>query len=338
MKYKKVFLILIPFLLLNLSVVGQQADSSVPVFAYHRFGDDRYPSTNVEMDIFRQQLQYLKDNDYTVLSLGEALEALDSKVLPDKAVVLTVDDGYESFYTNAFPVLKEFGYPVTIFINTDLVGGKSFMSWQQLKDIHEAGMEIGNHSHSHPHFVNAANPRLTFKEDVSKAQELFEKHLGFQPDLFSYPYGEYTQEIAAKARDMGFKAATAQRSGVLGISTNRYAIPRFPMGGPFATMRGFRSKIKMKPLDVKMIKPAGTLDYQSEIISFSIETPIHESTIQCFVDGTKQKVESRGDGFVVKMPSSADRRILITITAQGKNSGSWHWYSYLLINKEMDEE
>ncbi len=325
-------------ILLTACAQGQEEEGSIPVFAFHRFGDSRYPSTNIEMETFKKQLQYLQENNYTVLALGEALERLDNDNLPEKPVVLTVDDGYSSFYENAFPLLQEYGYPATIFINTSHVGGKGYMNWEQLKKLDKAGIEIGNHSHDHPHFVNFENPSEKFKQDVTQAQKLFKTHLGFKPELFSYPYGEYTQNLAETAKNMGFKAATAQRSGVLGSATNRYAIPRFPMGGPFATMKGFKSKIKMNPLEVEMLQPESTLDVDVEEVKFKITTPIHESTVQCFIDGSKQTLDKKGGHFHVQMPSSDDRRILITITAQGKKSGSWHWFSYVVINKEVEEE
>jgi len=338
MNYITRFIILLAMLVTGCAQGQVEKNRSIPVFAYHRFGDSRYPSTNIKMEVFKKQLQYLQENNYTVLSLSEALDRLDNGNLPEKPVVLTVDDGYSSFYENAFPLLQDYGYPATIFINTSHVGGKSYMNWEQLKKLDKAGIEIGNHSHDHPHFVNFENPSEKFNEDVTKAQKLFKVHLGFSPKLFSYPYGEYTQKLAETAEKMDFKAATAQRSGVLGSSTDRYAIPRFPMGGPFATMKGFTSKIKMKPLEVEMIEPESTLDYKVEKVRFKVKTPVHESTVQCFIDGSKQTIDKNSGHFQVKMPSSNDRRILITITAQGKKSGSWHWFSYLVINKKVEEQ
>ena len=317
---------------------GQECKTAIPIFAYHRFGDSRYPSTNIDIDVFKKQLQYLEKNNYTVLSLGEALEAVDKNNLPERPVVLTIDDGYSSFFENAFPLLQEYDYPATIFINTSYVGDNSYMNWNQLEKLHKAGIEIGNHSHAHPHFVNFDNPEEAFEKDVSKAQKMFEKHLGFKPKVFSYPYGEYTRELAEKAEAMGFAAATAQRSGVLGSSTYRFAIPRFPMGGPFATMKGFEAKITMKPLNIELINPESTLDYQIDKVKFRTKTLVHESTIQCFIEGSKQKVEEKNNYFEIKMPSSSHRRTLITITARGKDSGKWHWFSTVVINKEVEEK
>ncbi|MCF8231127.1 MAG: polysaccharide deacetylase family protein [Bacteroidales bacterium] len=338
MKITQGLIFVLAALLIAPAVKGQKSETAIPIFAYHRFGDSRYPSTNIEMDVFKKQLRYLEENNYSVMTLGNALKAIDNNNLPKNPAILTVDDGYLSFFENAFPVLKEYGYPATIFINTSYVGNKSYMNWSQLEKLHEAGIEIGNHSHAHPHFVNSDDPVEAFEDDVSRAQELFKKHLGFKPEVFSYPYGEYTRKLADKAENMGFIAATAQRSGVLGASTYRFAIPRFPMGGPFATMKGFKSKIKMLPLEVEMTNPESTLDYQVDKVRFRIETPVHESTIQCFIDGRKQEVKERTDYFEVDMPSLSDRRTLITITARGQESNSWHWFSYVVINKAVEEK
>ncbi len=331
--------IIIVLLLINIGCANSQEDTNeetgIPVFAYHRFGDDRFPSTNIKMEVFKKQLDYLKNNNYHVLTLKEAVKAMKEGEVQSKSVVLTVDDGYKSFYENAFPLLQEYGYPVTIFVNTSYVGGDDFMDWETLKIIKEAGMEIGNHSHDHPHFLNAQAPVTLLHSDVETAQSLFKEHLGFEPGAFSYPYGEYDEHLKEALEGMGFYAATAQRSGVMS-GREVFAIPRFPMGGPFASFEGFKRKIKMLPLHVVVIKPGSTTSPEDRFV-FSIEEEIAPGTVQCFVDGTKQSLNKDVSRFELKVPESGQRRQLITVTAKVKGAANYGWFSFVRINTKAEE-
>jgi len=144
-------------------------NGSINCFVYHRFGDDRYPSTNISVELFRKHLEYLKSNQFNLITFGEAAELLKKgATIPEKTVCLTVDDGYTSFYKNALPLLKEFNFPATLFINTKQFGTGDFLTIQQLKEIATAGIEIGNHSHSHAQFVNftESERRDTFLHDL----------------------------------------------------------------------------------------------------------------------------------------------------------------------------
>lgn len=196
-------------------------------------------------------------------------------------------------------------------------------------------MEIGNHSHDHPHFLNAQSPVELIHYDVETAQSLFKKHLGFTPGAFSYPYGEYDEHLKEAVEGMGFYAATAQRSGVMS-GREMFAIPRFPMGGPFASFEGFKSKIKMLPLHVEVIKPSSTTSTKNSFV-FSIEEDIVSGTVQCFVDGTKQALKKSENAFELKVPESARRRQLITITAKAKDADNYGWYSFVRINTAVNE-
>ncbi|MEF8888924.1 MAG: polysaccharide deacetylase family protein, partial [Desulfohalobiaceae bacterium] len=195
---------------------GKDTTKSVPCFAYHRFGDNRYSSTNIPLDVFESQLQYLSENDYTVLTLGQALSRVRSgEGIADKSVVLTVDDGYASFLSGAMPLLREYDFTATLFVQTGNVGDPGYLGWDELRRLQSEGIEIGNHSSSHAHFLNMSKDRRLerFREDVRQAQQKIASELGEAPDLFSYPFGEYTSGMQEVIRDMGFAAATAQKSG-----------------------------------------------------------------------------------------------------------------------------
>lgn len=342
------------FILLVLAVFqanSQSGQSSfdIPVFAYHRFGDDRFPSTNIKADVFEAQLKFLKENNYTVLTFGEVVSLWQSgKTLPVKAVVLTVDDGYLSFYTHGWPLLKKYGFQATIFIQTETIGGRDFMTREQILEIAKAGIEIGNHSASHDHFVNYPSEEVAavFRNDLQKSTAFYRDLLGEAPVIYAYTYGEWLPEMERVLAEEGYKAAAAQQSGVFSEVSNPFAIPRFPMGGPFATINGFASKAVMKSLRVDSVLPSSPLFVENppQLAVEVLAGTINPTQAQFFVAGKKVEnltSETKNGKTIITVQADfplTNRRTLYTITAPSGDGRSWHWFSHLWINPLVKEE
>ncbi|MBL4740532.1 MAG: polysaccharide deacetylase family protein [Sneathiella sp.] len=226
------------------------------VIMYHRFGESGYPHTNISIDQFQEHLSELKSGGYSVLPLGKIVAALESgETLPDRTVALTIDDAYLSVYKKAWPLLKEAGFPFTVFVSTDNLdqSAPDFVSWDQLREMSDGGVYIGHHSAGHGHL-----PRLTteaLKRDIRKASSRFEEKLGFIPALFAYPYGEYGSEIKKVVQEMGFKAAFGQQSGVAYSGFDPYAYPRFAMNENYGAIGRLRLAANALPLRVKDTMP-----------------------------------------------------------------------------------
>lgn len=330
------------FIIGQVSLLAQQVVFDIPIFAYHRFGDERYPSTNISDGVFEQQLKYLKENNFKVLTLGEAINLWEAgNEFPEKAVILSIDDGYLSFYTHGWPLLKKYNFHASIFIQTETVGGGDFMSWNQIREIQKAGIEIGNHSAAHSYFVNLPKDKRkkVFLKDLLASQEQFKNRLGFVPEHYAYPYGESTKGMEEILRQEGVIAATVQQSGVFSESSDPFAIPRFPMGGVFATLEGFKNKASMKALRVLKTNPE-TPFFSENPPSLKVEIlpgSIDMEKIQFFVQGDKMEISEinlKADPPYVILKSQkrlTGRRSLYTITAPSKDGQSWHWYSYLWV-------
>ncbi|MDO3376601.1 polysaccharide deacetylase family protein [Geoalkalibacter halelectricus] len=342
------------FLVAMLVAVGAEVvrAAEANVFVYHRFGDERHPSTNVSLEVFRAQLEMLREGDYRVLPLGEVVEHLRAgRDLPPRTLVLTIDDAYESFATGGFPLLREFGYPATLFVATDSVGRPGYLDWDQLRQMHEQGIEIGNHSAAHLHMAAPAvdeEPsawRERMREDLERSQQAFQRHLGFAPKLFAYPYGEYSRALVELVRELGFEAAAAQHSGVVSSHSDLFALPRFPMGGVFATEDGFRDKVRMKALPVLAAQPDDPILVGENppwlTLRIDPEGAADYTRLNFFVRGQAQSdivLDPATPGLVrvrADEPLSA-RRTSYTLTAPGKD-GRWHWYSFVWIRPEVPE-
>ncbi len=324
--------------------------SHIVCFVYHRFGDARYPSTNITTDIFREQLAYLKQNNFTVWTMGKAVNAIkNGKAVPAKTVVLTIDDGYRSFYENGLPLLEEFGYPATLYVNTLNVGDRDYLSWQEILEVSQRGIEIGNHSHGHLHFLdpdNEPDKKRLFINDLVSSQNIFQEKLGYLPKLYSYPYGEYGNILKKVLYESGYLSATAQYSGVLYNNSNLYEIPRFPMGGPFATVKGFIQKSQMYPMQVISKSPDEIIMHNNPpILEVSIsKNCIDPENLQCFVNGNRNCIMEMQEGpdfikvKIIARDKLQGRRSLYTITAPAKDGKGWCWYSHLWVNTEIAEE
>ncbi|MBO3697429.1 polysaccharide deacetylase family protein [Roseivirga sp. E12] len=331
---KGLILLLCFFSQSSLCFAFQQANISA--FVYHRFGDDRFPSTNIDLDKFEEQLIFLKDNGYLVLSLGEALIGLKEQDKDSKIAVITIDDAYKSFYINGWPLLKQYGFAATLYVNTKTVGASDFMDWDELKEVQEAGIEIGNHSHAHPYFLNDFEMR-DFINDLDQSNKAFENGLKHLPKTYAYPYGEWNQDMANVLDSLGYTSASAQNSGVIYLQSDRFSLPRFPMSNDFADMKAFKEKLNVNALDVNGIEVYKTGSMGSEkapriIVSFN-EGDLDVKSLQVFVQGNEaNKSLTVGKDGLAKLTISPKspidrRRTLFTITVPNRK-GEWSWYSY----------
>ncbi|MCF8367209.1 MAG: polysaccharide deacetylase family protein [Bacteroidales bacterium] len=320
----------------------------IPIFAYHRFGDDRYPSTNISTHVFEEQLKFLKENKFEVITFGDAIKIWNTgETFPEKTAIITIDDGYLSFYTSGWPLLKKYGFPATIFIQTETVGGSDFINWKQIKEMQNEGIEIGNHSASHAYFVNLPKDELVsvFKNDLEQSSAEIEKHLGTNPQIYCYPYGEWTKEMEMILKNHGYTAAVVQKSGVFCEASSPYAIPRFPMGGPFGTLNGFKNKTTMKALRVERTNPDSPFFTENppQLKVWISQKNIELKNAQFFVDGTKTalsqlNIKSEPPFIILKSEEIITaRRTLYTLTAPSTDGKYWFWYSYLWIRPEVKE-
>ena len=220
---------------------------------YHRFDEEKYPSTNIQLDIFKEQLNIIENQGIRFIHPKNFKENL-SKNKKERKVLLTIDDGLLSFYENAWPILREREIPFILFVNTREVGSFNYMSWEQILEIHKTDhAEIGNHSHSHEYLVDE-NPQV-IKNDILKSMEIFNKKLGKNSDFFSYPFGEYSEEFKKIIKDLGFNYAFGQHSGVIDETKDLWELPRFPINEKYGELNRFKTLMKTLPLKYEKIIP-----------------------------------------------------------------------------------
>ena len=153
---------------------------------YHRFNENKYPSTNVRMEIFEKQIQIIKNKKYKFENPGDFQKNFD-KPKDEKKILITIDDAFSSFYENAWPFLKRNKIPFILFVSTEPVGKNGYMNWEQIKEVEREDFAfIGNHSHSHEYLIDFSFEE--FKSDINQSINIFEKELGYNPVFYSHSW------------------------------------------------------------------------------------------------------------------------------------------------------
>lgn len=317
------------------------ADDSAVVLMYHRFGEDRYPETNIRTEQFEAQLEVLNKEGYSVVPLSKLIASLTSgESLPPNAVVITIDDAYRSIYEIAYQRLRQYGFPFTVFVATDPVdkGLPAYMTWEQMREMASGGSTFANHGASHVSMITklkgeSDDGRLTrVLADVEKGRKRFAEQLEPLPNVFSYPYGEYDSKIAEQLRKAGY-ICFGQHSGPVGPRSDRRALPRFAIAEAYADIDEFRTKINSLPMPVEALTPWEPVvrNTRPEIEITLGRTEARLAELACFVGG-QGRVPVRwieaGKRFRVgpQHPLGTGRQ-RVNCTAP-RNDGRYLWFSH----------
>ena len=314
-------------------------DSGILSLMYHRFNESKYPSTNIQMDVFEKHINSIKSSGYKFLN-PKTLPKIFLEEKLEKKFLLTIDDGYNSFYKNAWPYLKENKIPFIIFISTEAVGKNGYMSWDQIKEIEKFDfVSIGNHSHSHDYLVNFSFDE--FKADIKKSIKIFETNLGYNPLFFSYPFGEWNsnqKEFISKY----FGYAFGQHSGVIDLNKDKYELPRFPINEKYGDLVRFKFIVDLLPFQYKKIYPDEKMIDNNNPPEMKVEFFKEQkiSNINCFSnegngwDNSKLEIENN----ILKInfrDKFYTRRARINCSI--KDNEEWRWFGVQFVLKNIKE-
>ncbi len=250
--YVLIFLIILflPYLIWRLKY-QLSLNNFYPTLTYHKITDEfEWGITRVKPESFEQQVKYLKDEGFSSLDLEELLgvsagigfpapNAIRELQFPNerkegnnKRIAITFDDGYESVYQNAFPVLKRYGFSAIIFLITGYTGkenlweagfGRKFkhLSWEQIQEMKESGFQFGSHTVNHSDLTRLNQKSLEY--ELKKSKEIIEDKLNQEVRSLSYPFGRHNQLVRTEAKNAGYKAAFTLTSE---ISANPFAVGR----------------------------------------------------------------------------------------------------------------
>ena len=336
-------------MLLCFSTVSLSAEHAV-VLQYHHFGDNTPPSTSVTLEQFDRHLEYLSENEYNVWPLEKIVTYLkEKKELPDRCVAITIDDAYVSVYEEAFPRLKGYGFPFTVFVPTEGVekGIKSYLTWEQMREMQGAGAVFVSHSHSHDYLIrrypgeseDAWISRVT--NDIKKSLNLLKEKLGSASKLFAYPYGEYNVALKQIIRSLRL-TGIGQHSGAIWHGSDFAVLTRFPMAGHYAEMDQFITKVRSMPLPVISVEPGGPVlprDILKPVLRLTLAPGEYlPDSLTCYSGGQGRinvRWLDRNEGIVEITPNKdlSKGRSRYNCTARHKKENRYFWYSHLWIRE-----
>ena len=308
------------------------------VIMYHRFGDSRYPSTNIKKEQFLKHINELLKPEYNVIDIELALRAINNiKLIKDKSIVITIDDAYSSVYNYAWPIFKKHNLPFTLFVSTDVIDNKTpgYMSWEEIRILRDNGVTIGSQTKSHPHMYKMSKQRII--DELLVSNKRFIQEIGSRPKIFAYPYGEYNLEVLEQVKLQGFTAAFGQHSGVAHKSLGLYELPRFAMNEKYGDMGRFLLAINALPMPISDLSPKDpVISENPPSYGFTLSKLIKpNNAVKCFANNNiktetkrlgKNRIEVRLSNPFLK------GRGRINCTMAGKNN-RWRWLGRQFIIK-----
>ena len=251
---------------------------------YHRFNENKYPSTNIRNENFIEHINEINNSEIEFISFKKFEEIIKTKI-DQNYLLLTIDDAFESFYLNAWPILKNKKIPFILFVSSREVGKNGYMNWDQIKEIEKNNfVTIGNHSHSHDYLIDWNDDKIKF--DLETSIKIFKKELGYSPIIFAYPFGEYSNNMKKIVKDLNFKFAFGQHSGVIDPTKDFLELPRFPINEKYGELKRFKSILQTLPFPYESITPKNRYlkkdDNPPEIKIKFFENLINIKNINCY--------------------------------------------------------
>jgi len=311
--------------------IARAADSAV-ILTYYRFGEDNFPSTNIKLAEFDAHLKELTSGRYHVLPLLDVLSSIRAgKSLPERTIAITMDDGFSSVYTQAWPRLRAAKLPFTIFVATASIDAKAkgMMSWDQLREVAKAGVTIGAQTATHLHMVEAGD--ALNRDEIMASNKRIAEEIGAAPELFSYPYGETSARVMAVVKQSGYRFALGTHSGVANPTMNDFYIPRFGVNEASGDLNRFRTAINARPLRVADVTPDDPLVTSPNPPAFGFTVVDDLSRIpalRCFASGEgRLRLEQLGLTRVeIRFAKPLEPgRTRLNCTMPGPD-GRWRWY------------
>ncbi len=338
-------------ILFNTLLFSTNIKNHATILLYHHISEFTPKSTSISPKTFEEHLQYLYENNYQVWDVHKIIDYLSSnKNIPKKVVAITFDDAYKSIYTNAYPLLKKYNYPFTIYINSAPIGKKSiYLNWDELNIMKNSLATFGSHSNYHNFLIRKEidNWENTTFNDLKESNKIIFENTNVKVNSFAYPFGEYDKELIKIVKSL-YTFALAQQSGSVDYDFKPYEIPRFSMTSSYGDMERFKNILSIKPLkmtllnlDNKILKTE-QLENITFIYSLQIDDDFNLNNFNCFDSGGEKLLIEKdflNKKIKIKSPKWEMGRKKINCTVESKsNPNNYYWYSEVFYIKSKENE
>ncbi|MDG1708896.1 MAG: polysaccharide deacetylase family protein [Emcibacteraceae bacterium] len=283
---KKIFFIYSLLISLFFPAFSFAEEDSAIIIMYHKFGEENFPTTNVTLDQIDAHIAELSKDQYNIVPLKEIVDAFNKgQTLQERTIAITIDDGYLSIYQEGWPRFKEAGIPITIFISTESINDNNTnsMTWDQIRELEKEPMiDIGHHGHAHSHMAELSISDAL--NDLDTADQIFTEELGYIPEIFAYPYGEYSSELIKSIAPRNYTAVFGQYSSAASSTQNMMALPRFAFNESYSNLNRFKLIINSRALPVRDLLPTSQeITVNPPAIGFTVDGDINGlSSLGCF--------------------------------------------------------
>jgi peptidoglycan/xylan/chitin deacetylase (PgdA/CDA1 family) len=240
-------------------IMGPKSGTRVPILIYHSvsenlFGKSHpYSHINTSPAVFRKQMLYLRQAGYRSIDLGELMKGFENGADLTKTVLITFDDGYQDFLTDAMPVLKQYGFTATVFLATGRIQqtsmrleGVDYLTWSEVRELHEEGIRFGSHTVTHPDLRCLGPEQIEYELGYSK--EVIEQNVGVAVSSFAYPFAfpeedaNFTRLLLDELENQGYEYGVTTILGRASDRYNRFLLPRLPVNS-WDDQSFFRAKL-----------------------------------------------------------------------------------------------
>lgn len=212
----------------------------IPILMYHAIDNDS-SVLSVSPQLFEWQLRWISEQGYRVLPLNDVIEKIKSgtRVFPERSVVITFDDGFESVYQNALPSLTKYGFSATIFLVAGHVGKVNnwadqpasipqltLANWSQIREMDRYGIEFGSHTINHPRLdqISLEEARV----EICQSKSIIEQNLGHAIDFFAFPYGKFNPDVLLEVANT-YTGACGTELGLVDLHSDPFQLERIEM-------------------------------------------------------------------------------------------------------------
>ncbi len=333
------------------------SEKNVVILCYHQFHVKKLLDASASLDNaytisiedFRAQMDEIKREGYTVIPINDYLDYLAGKKdIPDKSVVITIDDGYLSVYKYAYPLLKSYKYPFTIYVYSDWIGAtKLSMTWDVIREMDKSGIvTVGSHTRRHPYmtkpsFVHSPKYKEMIHDEVYNSKVAIEKEIGHPITTLAYPYGAYNEDVILEVIKSGYLAAVSVNSGSTNKNRNEWALNRMIVRND-TNMGMFISMLRNMPIDVDytLLTPYDGQAVEAASVSFNariLNPDVISHPIHIYINGVDHTSEldlsKLNNGIITGSVTNYKKGYnMITIFSHDKATGcfreaSWSFFS-----------
>ena len=330
------------FLITNNTVYAEEI--TIPILAYHNFTKDEGSSYQINIVEFEKQMDYLAVHNYSVISLSELLTGLRDGQLPPKPIVITIDDGFKSTYTLAYPVLKKYNFPATLFLYTDFIEKNSHsLTWEEIREMTRNNIEIGSHTLSHCNLLKYKENESydsyisRIKKEVFLSKEILESKIGSKIKFFAYPYGAYSSIIKDLAIQADYEAIVNANSMNNTLNAHPFSLNRQIIFGQ-SSLNSFIQTLNQRPLNVSQIFPYDGIIESNQLVKIGaiLERDNYDAkTFSMKLGGAKVKFDFNPENREISFTPDSSKPLIkksyiVNITALDKNSQHQRKTSWLI--------